>query len=156
MSALQRLQELLKENSVPFEVHHHPLTYTAQAVAEAEHVPGKMVMKVVMVMADGRLTMLALPAPYHLDSAKTAAAIGAGEVRLAREDEFESAFPDCDVGAMPPFGHLYGLDLWVDKALTADEFVVFQAGTHTDTIRMKYSDFARIARPKVADLAFRG
>jgi Ala-tRNA(Pro) deacylase len=156
MSALQRLQELLKENSVPFEVHHHPLAYTAQAVAEVEHVPGREVIKVVMAMADGKLIMLALPAPHHLDTAKAAAATGAKDVRLAHEDEFESAFPDCEVGAMPPFGGLYGLDLFIDQALANDEFIVFPAGTHTETIRMKYADFARIARPKVADLAFRG
>lgn len=151
----ERLEAYLRDSKVPFEVHHHPLAYTAQAVAQTEHVPGKMVCKVVMAFADDEMVMLALPAPYRVDPAKTAAALGARNVRLAHEDEFAVAFPDCEVGSMPPFGNLYGLPLYVDIALAEDERIIFQAGTHTDTIAMDYADYARIARPKVVELASR-
>src|SRR3990172_7193008 len=107
MNCKERLEAYLRENKVPFQVVHHPLAYTAQEVAAAEHVPGKMLAKVVMVFADGKLVMLALPAPYRVDLSKAAAALGAREARLAHEEEFAAAFPDCEVGAMPPFGNLY-------------------------------------------------
>lgn len=152
----QRLEAFLKEAGVPFEEHEHALAYTAQAVAEAEHAPGKTVAKVVMAVADDELVMFVLPAPYRLDTAKAAAELAVDELRLAHENEFKDTFPDCDVGAMPPFGRLYGLDTYVDEALAADEYILFQAGTHTDTIRTKYSDFAKVARPTVVDVAHRG
>ena len=107
--------------------------------------------KVVIVVADGRTAMLALPAPLKVDLARAATALGAGEARLAREDEFERAFPDCELGAMPPFGHLYGLPLYVDRALAEQETIYFQTGTHTDTMSLRYADFARLTKPAVAD-----
>ncbi len=149
----ERLEAYLRDNKVPFEVHHHPLAYTAQAVAQTEHVPGKMVCKVVMAFADDHMVMLALPASYRVDLAKAAAAVGARDLRLAHEDEFATAFPDCEVGAMPPFGNLYGLPVYVDSALAEDERIIFQACTHTDTVAMAYVDYARTAKPKVADIA---
>ena len=152
----QRLVGFLKEAGVPFEEHEHQLAYTAQAVAEAEHVPGKTLAKVVIALADGELVMFVLPAPYRLDTEKAAAELGAAELRLAHENEFANRFPDCDVGAMPPVGKLYAMDTYVDKSLAEDEYIVFQAGTHTDTIRLKYADYARAAGPAVVDIAFRG
>lgn len=136
----------------PFQVQHHPLAYTAQAVAASEHIPGKMMTKVIMAYADGRLVMLALPAPRRVDVAKSAAALGAKEVRLAQEQEFAATFPDCQVGAMPPFGNLYNVPVYVDEVLTDDDTIVFRAGTHTDTISLKYTDFDRLVKPTVADL----
>lgn len=151
----EKLEACLRDNKAPFEVRHHPLAYTAQAVAQTEHVPGKMVCKVVMAFADSQMVMLALPAPYRVDLERAAAAAGAKRLRLAHEDEFAGLFPDCEVGAMPPFGHLYGLPVYVDSALAEDERIIFHACTHTDTIAMAYADYARIAQPKVADIAFR-
>ncbi len=153
MDCKERLERYLRENSVPFELQHHALAYTAQAVAESEHVSGRLVAKVVMVYADGKLTMLALPAPARVDLTRAAAGLGAKEVRLAREDEFAAAFPDCDVGAMPPLGNLYGVPTYVDRSLTEDESIVFQAGTHTDTIRLAYKDYERLVKPVVAEFA---
>ena len=153
MNCKERLEAYLRENKVPFQIVHHPLAYTAQEVAAAEHVPGKMLAKVVMVFGDGKLAMLALPAPQRVDLSKAAAVLGAREVRLAHEQEFVAAFPDCEVGAMPPFGNLYDLPVYVDKALAEDEEIVFQAGTHTDTMTLKYADFERLAKPKVAEFA---
>lgn len=153
MTGKDRLEAYLRENRVPFEVRHHPLAYTAQHVAQSEHVPGRLVVKVVVAKADGRFVMLALPAPYLVNLDKAAEALGVSAPQLASEDEFRDAFPDCDVGAMPPFGNLYDLPLYVDRALTEDERIVFQACTHTDTISMSYADYARLAAPVVADFA---
>jgi Ala-tRNA(Pro) deacylase len=148
-----RLEGYLRENRVPFEAQHHPRVVTAQEVAASEHVPGKMLVKTVMVLADGKLTMLALPATYQVDLEKAAAALEAGEVRLAEEEEFEGTFPDCEVGAMPPFGNLYGVPVYVEKALAEDETIVFRAGTHTDTMSVKYADFERLVEPTVSEFA---
>jgi Ala-tRNA(Pro) deacylase len=147
MSCKDKLEAYLRENGVPFEIHHHPPAYTAQRVAEAEHISGKMMVKVVMAFADGKMVMLAVPAPKHVSLTKAAEAIGAKEVRLAHEDEFAAAFPDCDVGAMPPFGNLYGIPVYADVELAQDESIVFNAGTHEDTIHMKYADFERLVKP---------
>ncbi len=153
MNCKDRLEAYLRENKVPFQVQHHPVAYTAQEIAASEHVPGKMLAKVVVVFADGKMVMLALPAPYRVDLAKAAGVLGAKAVRLAHEEEFAAAFPDCEVGAMPPFGNLYGLPVYVDKALAEDETIVFQAGTHTDTVSLKYADFQRLVKPSVAEFA---
>jgi Ala-tRNA(Pro) deacylase len=143
----------LRENRVPFEVQHHPRAVPAQEVAASEHVPGKMLAKTVMVLADGQLIMLALPAPYQVDLEKVSALLEAGEVRLAEEEEFGDAFPDCEVGAMPPFGNLYGVPVYVEEALAEDEQIIFRAGTHTDTMSVRYADFERLVEPAVAAYA---
>jgi Ala-tRNA(Pro) deacylase len=153
MTCKDELEAYLRDNRVPFQVQHHALAYTAQEVAAAEHVPGRMLAKVVMVFADGELTMLVLPAPSRVDQGKAASALGAAEVRLAREEEFAERFPGCEVGAMPPFGNLYDLPLLVDAALAEDETIVFEAGTHTDTMSMKYADYERLVGPRVAEFA---
>jgi Ala-tRNA(Pro) deacylase len=133
---------------------HHRLAYTAQAVAASEHVPGKQVAKVVVVFADDRLVMLVLPASYRIDLMQVSAAIGARSVYFAGEGELAAVFPDCEVGAMPPFGNLYNVPVYVDRSLAEDETIVVQAGTHTDTISLKYADFARLARPTVVAFAY--
>ncbi|MBI3286871.1 MAG: YbaK/EbsC family protein, partial [Chloroflexi bacterium] len=129
--------------------------YTAQEVAAAQHVPGKQVAKVVMVKAGKQLMMAVLPAPYRVDLKKLASALGAKSARLAREEEFEGIFPDCEVGAMPPFGNLYQLPVYVDASLTEDVEIVFQTGTHSDTMKIRYADYQRLAQPKVAEYARR-
>ena len=154
MNCKDRLESYLREDQVPFETHHHPTAFTAQEVAASEHTPGKMVVKVVMVLADGELSMLAMPAPYQADLERVGEALGATEVRLANEEEFAPAFPDCEIGAMPPFGNLYDLPVYVDEALAEDETIVVQAGTHTDTIRLKYADFERLVEPTVVRFAY--
>ena len=156
MTGSKRLEAYLRDNKVPFQVAHHPLAYTAQEIAAAEHVPGKKLAKVVMVIADGKLAMLTLPAPAHVSIDKAIALLGASQVRLAREEEFAEAFPDCEVGAMPPFGNLYDVPVYVDKALAEDDEIVFQAGTHTDTIAMGYKEFERLVKPKVGYFAHHG
>jgi Ala-tRNA(Pro) deacylase len=147
-----RLEAYLREKQVPFEVRHHPRAITAQEVAASEHVPGKMLAKTVMVLADGKMVMLALPAPYQVDMDKAGKVLGV-EVRLAHEEEFESTFPDCEVGAMPPFGNLYEVPVYVEAALAEDETIVFRAGTHTDTMSISYADFERLVEPTIAEFA---
>jgi Ala-tRNA(Pro) deacylase len=150
-----RLENYLRENQVRFEEHHHPRAVSAQEVAASEHVPGRMLAKTVMVLADGQMVMLALPAPYQVDLEKAAAALGVDEARLAQEEEFEDSFPDCEVGAMPPFGNLYGVPVYVEKTLAEDETMVFRSGTHTETMSVSYSDFERLVEPTVAQFALR-
>jgi Ala-tRNA(Pro) deacylase len=112
-----------------------------------------MLGKVVVVWAGGQLALAVLPAPLRLDLDSAAAALDAPAVRLAKEEEFEAFFPDCETGAIPPFGNLYDVPVYVDRALADQERVVFEAGTHTDTIHMRYEDFERLVNPHVADLA---
>jgi Ala-tRNA(Pro) deacylase len=148
-----RLEDYLRENGVPFEVQHHARAVTAQEVAATEHVPGKMFAKTVMVLADREMVMLVLPAPHHVNPEKAAQELGAKEVHLADEESFEDTFPDCEVGAMPPFGNLYGVPVYVDETLAEDETVVFRAGTHTDTMSVRYADLQRLVQPTVASFA---
>ncbi len=155
MQGKERLEAHLREHKVPFQTQHHAKVFTAQEVAGSEHIPGKMFAKVVMVIADGKLVMLALPASYVVDLGKVKAALGAQDVRLAEEAEFGSAFPDCDVGAMPPFGNLYDVPVYVDEALAEDETIVFEAGTHTDTMSLKYADYERLTKPTVVSFSRR-
>jgi Ala-tRNA(Pro) deacylase len=152
MDCKDRLEAYLREKQVPFEVRHHPRAITAQEVAASEHVPGKMLAKTVMVLAEGKMVMLALPASYQVDVDKAGKVLGV-EVRLAHEEEFENTFPDCEVGAMPPFGNLYEVPVYVEAALAEDETIVFRAGTHTDTMSVSYADFERLVEPTIAEFA---
>jgi Ala-tRNA(Pro) deacylase len=150
MPILTRLKEFLKAEGVRFEVHSHRPAFTAQEVAAAEHVPGRELAKVVMVRDDGDTLMAVLPAPYQVDLDRLGKAIGRKGLRLATEAEFARFFPRCEAGAMPPFGNLYEIPVWVDQSLTHDREIVFNAGNHEQTVRMAYEDFARLVQPKVA------
>jgi Ala-tRNA(Pro) deacylase len=148
-----KLLAYLKGNNVPFESIKHHTAFTAQEVAAAQNVPGKQVAKVVIVMAGGTMDMLVMPASYRIDFRRLNAALGGKEARLAEEREFGNLFPDCETGAMPPFGNLYNVPVYVDRSLTEDEEIVFNAGTHTETLKVRYADYARLAKPIVADFA---
>ena len=153
MECKEKLEAYLHEQKVPFEVQHHRRVYTAQEVAESEHVPGKRLAKVVLIWAAGGMAMLVLPASYRVAFEQLAAALGVDQVRLAHEEELAVAFPDCEVGAMPPFGNLYDLPVYVDPALAEEATIVVQAGTHTETISLAYADFARVVNPRVVPFA---
>ncbi len=148
-----RLEAYLRRHRVPFQVQHHPVAYDALEAAGVEHVPGQQLAKAVMLIADGRPAMLVLPASHIVQVSRLAAALSMQDVRLADEGEFAATFPDCEVGAMPPFGNLYDLDVYVDRSLTQDPTIVFRAGTHTDTMSMAYADFAELVVPMVVDVA---
>jgi Ala-tRNA(Pro) deacylase len=148
-----RLKSYLEENGVDYQVLYHPRVYTAQEVAAAQHVSGKELAKVVMVKVDNELAMMVLPATCMLDMDKLKRIFQGRRVKLAIEEEFQGLFPDCEIGAMPPFGNLYDLQVYVDTALAEHPHIVFQAGSHVETIKMLYSDFANLVQPKVADFA---
>jgi Ala-tRNA(Pro) deacylase len=153
MQGKDRLEDYLREHQIPFPVQQHSRAFTAQDVAASEHVPGKTVAKVVIVFADGKMVMLVLPASYRVDFTQAGAALGAKHVRLADEAELGAAFPDCEVGAMPPFGNLYHLPVYVDTHLAEDASIVFPVGTHTETMRLTYADFERLVNPVVTEFA---
>jgi Ala-tRNA(Pro) deacylase len=155
MTCGERLEAYLRQQQVPYSAHHHRRTYTAHDTALTEHIPDEQLAKVVMVVADGQLVMLVLPASYNVDMARAREIIEAQDVHLAREWEFATAFPDCDTGAVPPFGNLYGLPVYVDRHLAANATIVFAAGAHTDTICIAYADFARLVQPFVTTFARR-
>ena len=150
----EKLVSYLHEQGVAFETQHHRRVYTAQEVAHQEHVPGTHVAKVVVVWVDGSLAMLVLPATHRVDLERFRTAIGAEQVRLAHEAETAVTFTDCEVGAMPPFGNLYDLSVYVDPALAEAPTIVAQAGTHTDTVSVRYADFARLVEPTVVPFAY--
>lgn len=152
MDGRERLESFLRKNGVAFEIQEHPTAYTAQKIAASEHVSGRMFAKVVMANAEGDLVMLVLPAASVVDVSKVSAALGR-QARLATEGEFASAFPDCEPGAMSPFGNLYGVPVYVDEALGRNERIVFQAGTHKVTMSAAYADLERLVRPAVTDIA---
>ena len=147
-----KLLEFLNQNKVPYQILHHPEAFTAQELAAIEHVKGKQHAKVVMVKTDGAPMMAVLPADHRVDLEKFAQLAGKPTV-LATEADFKALFPDCAVGMMPPFGSLYGVETYVDRILSENETIVFEAGTHSDAMKMRYGDFARVAKPKLADFA---
>ena len=153
MDCKARLEKYFRDNGVGYQSMTHPVAYTAQEVSAAQRVPGRQVAKVVIVLADGKAVMLAQPADSRIDFVKLKVVLGAQELRLAKEKEFSDLFPDCDTGAMPPFGNLYDVPVYVDRALSEDVEIVFQAGTHRETMQISYQDYARLARPTVADFA---
>lgn len=148
-----KIQDYLKQHRARFELHEHSPAYTAQEVAAQEHVSGNQLAKVVVVKADKEFAMCVLPASYKLDMEKVATALDARKVRLADEGELAKLFPDTEVGAEPPFGDLYNLSTLVDNHLTEEDEITFQGGSHRQAIRMKYTDYAALAKPTVADLA---
>ena len=152
MDCRQKLETYLRENGVGFEVREHPAAFTAQQVAAAEHVPGRRFAKVVMVKADDQLHMLVMPAPERVDRQRARMALGAKEFHIASESDFSATFADCDLGAMPPFGNLYGVPVVVDASLGEYELMTFQAGTHTTTMTIPYKEFIRLVQPKVIEL----
>jgi Ala-tRNA(Pro) deacylase len=151
MGITERLLRLLQEARVKFELLPHREVFTCQQVAEASHISGRLLAKVVVLhKPDGDFVMVALPASEHLDPMALREVTGLEEIALASEDEIRRRFPDCEVGAMPPFGDLYGMPLYLDRCLAAVKDIYFQAGNHHEVVRMKVSDYQRLARPTLA------
>ena len=148
-----KLQEFLELNHVVYQHTVHPLAYTAREVASAEHLPAREVAKVVIVAADDAYQMVVLAANRALDLSELRTVLGAGRARLATEQEVGRLFPDCDLGAMPPFGNLYNMAVYVDGGLAADEWIAFNAGSHTDVVHMRFADFKWLVNPVILPLA---
>lgn len=149
MSLAMNLQSFLDGKHTPYRVLQHTTTYTAMEAAQALHVPGKEMAKVVIVKADGRYCMAVLPAPYKVDMEAIARELGAQRAELASEWEIRRLFPDCEVGAMPPFGNLYNMPVCVDQSLTEDNEIVFEGGNHHEAVRMTYHDFEVAVHPQI-------
>jgi len=146
---IEKLKTTLHKSKVRYESLAHAPAFTAQGIAAVAHVPGNELAKTVMVKLDGVLAMAVLPAPRNVNFDRLRQAAGAKNAELAHEDEFARLFPSCEVGAMPPFGNLYDLEVYVDEPLTHDEQIAFNTGTHTELIRMRYADYANLVKPKV-------
>ena len=153
MPILTKLREFLDGQKVRYEVLSHRQAFTAQEVAQAQHVRGADLAKVVMLRSGAQFIMAVLPAPHRIDLDRAKAAVDKPDLVFATEQEFQGLFPQCEAGAMPPFGNLYNLPVYVDTTLTRDADIVFNAGTHTQTVKMKYADFARLVQPKVCSFA---
>ncbi|HOF38826.1 MAG TPA: YbaK/EbsC family protein [Candidatus Hydrogenedentes bacterium] len=149
----QKLKELLDREGIRYVTISHSTAYTAQEVAASAHVSGREMAKTVMVRLDDEMAMVVLPASRKLDFARLKESLGAHNVELAAEDEFRGLFPGCDAGAMPPFGNLYGVKVYIDENLSAEDRIAFNAGSHTEVIRMPYRDFARLVNPRVLSIA---
>ena len=145
--------EYLEREGIGFERLSHPPTYTAQDLAAAEHVPGRYVAKPVLVKADGQFVLCVVPAPNLVDLERVADVLGAESAELASEEDMQAVFADCELGAEPPFGHLFSLRTLMDTRLCEDDYLVFQAGTHNQAIRMSRNDYQRLATPDVVSLA---
>ena len=152
---LKKLVEFLDANSIKYVNVTHSTAFTAQDVAESAHIPGKEMAKTVVVWMDGTMSMAVLPASSMIDFNKLKAATGAKSVELASESEFKDRFPECEVGAMPPFGNLFNIKVVVDKALAEDKEISFNAGSHHELIRMSYSDYEKLTKPVLATFSFK-
>lgn len=150
---VRRLKEFLDGHGVKYLTIKHSPAYTAQEIAASAHVRGRELAKTVVVKLDGRMALAVLPASVKVDLDLLRRESGAGKAELASESEFVGAFPECELGAMPPFGNLYGMPIYVDDRLLEDEEIVFNAGSHSELIRMSYDDFERLTVPKVVHIS---
>lgn len=146
---VKKLKAFLDEKKVRYITVKHSNAYTAQEIASSAHVSGKEFAKTVMIKINEKMAMAVLPASYQIDFSQLKKMLGTEKVSLANEAEFKYHFPDCEVGAMPPFGNLYNMDVFVAEVLTKNDEMAFNAGTHTELIRLRYEDFQRLVNPKV-------
>jgi Ala-tRNA(Pro) deacylase len=147
----KKLKEFLDKNNIKYTSIKHSPAYTAQEIAANSHISGKEIAKTVVVKIDGRKAMAILPASFKIDFEALMNVTGSETIDLANEEEFKAIFPDCEIGAMPPFGNLYNIDVYVAGKLAEDEEIAFNAGTHRELIRMNYKDFERLVKPKVME-----
>lgn len=152
---VQRLKQFLDKNDVRYVLISHSRAFTAAATAAITHIPGKEIAKTVVLDIDGTLALAVVPASRHVDLKAMEEQVGARSIRLVSEEEFQAVFPDCELGAMPPFGTLYGLSVYVDDKLEEDPEIAFNAGTHRELMRMQYADFERLEHPMVMPIATR-
>jgi Ala-tRNA(Pro) deacylase len=150
---VQALKNFLDQNGVRYVVISHSPAFTAQEIAARAHISGKELAKTVIVKIDGRLAMAVLPASQKVDLPELQQAIGTGRIEIATETEFRWSFPECNLGAMPPFGNLYGMDVYVADSLAEDAEIAFNAGSFTELVKLAYGDFERLVRPRVLHFA---
>lgn len=146
---VKKLKKFLDDQHIKYQTISHSQAFTAQEVAASAHVPGEELAKTVMVKVGDEMAMAVLPASYQINFSLLEEGTGVSKVELATEGEFQDLFPECEVGAMPPFGNLYGMEVYVTQSLADDEEIAFNAGSHNELIRMSYQDFEALVRPKV-------
>ena len=146
---VQRLKDFLDKHRVKYVVITHSRDYTSQEIAMSALMPGKELAKTVMIKFDGRMVMAILPSSYKVNLDLLREATGAGKIELASENEFQDMFPECEIGAMPPFGNLYEMDVFVEESLTGNKTIAFNAGSHTELIKLAYKDFTKLVEPTV-------
>ncbi len=151
---IEKLKTFLDEKDVKYTVIQHSRAFTAQEIAELAHIPGRELAKTVMVMIAGQLAMAVVPASHRVDF-KALSSVAGAPAELAEEGDFVEWFPSCDVGAMPPFGNLYDMDVYASDTLAEDEYIAFSAGTHAEVVRMAYVDFSRWVDPVVGRFSYR-
>lgn len=147
-----KLRNLLDHEHIRYITIQHSPAYTAQEIAASAHISGKELAKTVIANVDGKLAMLVLPASFKVNLEHISKALGTKNVKLASESEFENAFPECELGAMPPFGNLYDMDTFIDKTLEEDEEIAFNAGNHSELIKLALKDYTRLAKPEVVNI----
>jgi Ala-tRNA(Pro) deacylase len=145
---VKKLKQFLDEHNVKYVCVTHSKAYTAQEVAESAHIPGRTMAKVVIVEMDGELAMVVLPANRKIVLQDLREVTGCDQVRFASEEKFQSRFPDCEIGAMPPFGNLYGMEVFVAETLAENGEIAFNAGSHEEIVKLAYEDFQRLVQPK--------
>lgn len=146
---LEKLRQYLDDNDIKYVSIRHSPAFTAQEVAASGHIPGRELAKTVIVKLDGDLAMVAVPASEQVHLERLKEVTGTRHAEIAEEAEFEDRFPGCELGAMPPFGNLFGMDVYVSETLTADEEIAFSAGSHSELLRLAYRDFERLVEPTV-------
>jgi Ala-tRNA(Pro) deacylase len=146
---VKKLKEFLDNHKIEYVTINHSLAYTAQRIAASAHIPGKEIAKTVVIKADNKMIMVVLPASCKINLDLLKDAISAGSIEIASEKDFSSLFPDCEVGAMPPFGNLYDMKVYVAEKLLSDEVIAFNAGSHRELIKLAFKDYERLVEPKV-------
>lgn len=152
---VQTLKKYLDSHGIKYVTISHSRAFTAQEIAATAHVPGRELAKTVIIKLDGKMAMVVLPASYKVDFDLLKEATGAKKVELATEREFKDSFPGCDVGAMPPFGNLYDMDVYAAEVLSEDVEIAFNACSHTELIKMSYADFEAHVSPKIVRISAR-
>lgn len=148
MAIPQRIRDFLDSQDVTYEQLSHPIAFTGQDVAHTLHLSGKKCAKTVVLNGDGKLVMAVIPAASRINLQDLRATMEVRHLEMLPESELIKLLPDCEPGAIPPLGPLYGMEVWVDRTISDSEQIVFCAGTHEDSVRMKYSDFAKLIRPR--------
>ncbi len=147
----EHISKFLNSQHINYQSHAHSRAYTAQGIAQAEHLSGKKLAKVVIVVVDNSQKIMAVvPASCRVDLERLGKLLDSNWIRLATEEEFKDSFPECELGAMPPLGNMYHLDVWVDEALKSCPTITFNAGTHAEIIQMSFSDFEQLVHPRIA------
>jgi Ala-tRNA(Pro) deacylase len=146
---IKKLKAYLDDANVKYLTLIHSSAYTSQEIAASAHVSGKEFAKTVMIKIDGKMAMAVLPASYHIDFDSLKGIFGTRNVTLASETEFKERFPDCEIGAMPPFGNLYGMDVYVADSLSEQKEIAFNACSHTELMKLNFTDYERLVRPRI-------